>query len=327
MQRPSISRTILPIAAIVGIVIAAILVLTSQPDRSIAEPPTAPPTAPDDLRRNGGVVSGAGIVEPSSELIEIGSNVAGVVERVAVSPGDQVSEGQALFVIDTRAARARLAEASAQVERLTQEVAAARIAMRVADQQYALYRNVTDQRAVSQQEVIDRRGQADQARAQLDVANAQLAAARAQLATARTNLDLLTVRAPRAAEVLQVKTRTGEFATAGPPPGGNADPLMTLGVTKPLHVRLDIDENEIDRVALGQPATISPRGDARVRVQANFVRAEPLVIPKRSLTNSSSERVDVRVLQLIYALPEGNHQLFVGQQVDGFVPARKGQPK
>ena len=52
-------------------------------------------------------------------------------------------------------------------------------------------------------------------------------------------------------------------------------------------------------------------------------RAEPLIVPKRSLTNSAQERVDVRVLQLIYALPETNGGFRVGQQVDAFIPARK----
>jgi hypothetical protein len=58
-------------------------------------------------------------------------------------------------------------------------------------------------------------------------------------------------------------------------------------------------------------------------VQAGFVRAEPLVVPKRSLTNSGNERVDVRVLQIIYALPQDAQGFFVGQQVDAFVPAKR----
>jgi hypothetical protein len=67
---------------------------------------------------------------------------------------------------------------------------------------------------------------------------------------------------------------------------------------------------------------ISARGDAKRQVKAVFVRAEPLIIPKRSLTNSATERVDVRVLQLIFALPDDGGRFFVGQQVDGFVPAK-----
>jgi hypothetical protein len=100
---------------------------------------------------------------------------------------------------------------------------------------------------------------------------------------------------------------------------------MVLGETVPLHVRIDVDESEIDRAALGAPAVISPRGNAGRRVRATFVRAEPLVVPKRSLTNESSERVDVRVLQLVYALPQEVSGFFVGQQVDAFIPARQSQ--
>jgi hypothetical protein len=51
------------------------------------------------------------------------------------------------------------------------------------------------------------------------------------------------------------------------------------------------------------------------------------VIPKRSLTNSAAERVDVRVLQVIFALPDDKDDLFrIGQQVDAFIPARRTQP-
>ncbi len=64
-----------------------------------------------------------------------------------------------------------------------------------------------------------------------------------------------------------------------------------------------------------------------MQVKARFVRAEPQIVPKRSLTNSAAERVDVRVLQLIYALPESasaDDALFrVGQQVDAYIPARR----
>jgi hypothetical protein len=98
-----------------------------------------------------------------------------------------------------------------------------------------------------------------------------------------------------------------------------------MGETNPLHVRVDIDENEVARVALGEPAVISPRGAAELHVNATFVRAEPQVVPKRSLTNSAAERVDVRVLQLIYALPESD-AFRVGQQIDAFIPA-KAAPK
>jgi HlyD family secretion protein len=327
MSRPSFSRIVLPALAVLGIIVAVIIVFRSQPDRSQAAPTVTPAMTPDSQRASGSV-AGSGVVEPSSELIEIGTPIGGVVEDVFVKAGEQVTAGQPLFSIDTRDARAAVAEAAARVESARKSAAAARANLAVTQNQLALYRNVADPRAVSRLEVVDRRGGVANAQAQLALQEAQIRTSIAELNRLRTDLGRRTIRAPITGQVLQIKARRGEFATAGSGQGGGTDdPLMTMGNTTPLHVRIDIDEDEIDRAAMGNDAVISPRGDAKATVSVRFVRVEPQVIPKRSLTNDASERVDVRVLQLIYALPLQGHRLFVGQQVDAFIPARDGRTK
>jgi len=241
--------------------------------------------------------------------------------KVVGLPGDQVSAGQQWLEIDSRDVRASINEAAARAATARQSISAAQTSLRVAQNQYALYTGVEDARAVSRQEVITRRDAVADARAQLGVAQAQARQADAQVAQARVELDRHVIRAPATMEVLQVDTRAGEYAGTQ----GTASVLMKLGATQPLHVRLDIDENQIEKLVIGQPAVISARGDAKRQVRATFVRAEPLIVPKRSLTNSATERVDVRVLQLIFALPTEGRNFFVGQQVDGFVPAKAKQ--
>ena len=151
----------------------------------------------------------------------------------------------------------------------------------------------------------------------LAVRRAQIEQARANIAEAEARLALHRVTAPIGGTILQIRARLGQTAL----PDGNGDPLVTMGQVNPLHVRIDIDETDAARVNIGAPAQISARGLANVRLTAQFVRAEPLILPKRSLTNSASERVDVRVLQLIYRLPDDAGRFFNGQQVDAFVPA------
>jgi multidrug efflux pump subunit AcrA (membrane-fusion protein) len=319
MARLNFSRQLLPILSIVAIIVAAFLVLREQPDRAIARPALTPPGAPAPGRA---VVAGTGVVEPASELIEIAAEVPGVVDRVYVEAGDAVAAGAPLFSVDSREARAAVEEAEARLRRTRQSAAAARTTLSVARRQFALYAQAGDPRAVSRQEVIASRGTVEDAAAQTAVADAQIREAQAQLERAQVTLARHLVRAPQSATVLQVRTRAGQFAPAGQQGNGNQDPLITMGRTDPLHVRIDVDENEIERVAMGRAAVISPKGAADRRTPVRFVRAEPLVIPKRSLTNASTERVDVRVLQLVYALPPQARGYFVGQQVDGFVPAR-----
>lgn len=325
MTRPSFSRIILPALAVIGIILAAVMVFRSQPDRSPETPNVNPAMTPASQRASGSV-AGAGVVEPSSELVEIGTPIGGIVEEVFAKAGDQVTAGQPLFRIDTRDARAAVREAAARVESARKGAAAARANLAVTQNQLALYRNISDPRAVSRLEVVDRQGGVANARAQLALQNAQISTSIAELSRLQTDLGRRTVRARINGQILQVNIRKGEFANAGSG-NGSGDPLVTMGNTMPLHVRVDIDEDEIDRVALGKDAVVSPRGDARARVSARFVRVEPQVIPKKSLTNDASERVDVRVLQLIYELPQQGHSMFVGQQIDAFISARGGNAK
>ena len=325
MKRPSFSRVILPILAVIGIIAAIAMIASGQPDRNPAAPIVSPPTAPKGQRESG-TVAGSGVVEPSSEIISVAAPIAGVVEAVLVKAGDAVAAGDPLFRIDTRDARAAVDEAAAQVEAARRAADAAQAAMQVAKNQLALYQDVADARAISRLEMVDRKGSVANAGAQVALQRAQIATAAAQLERARVDLARRTVRAPITGQVLQVRTRAGEFAPAAALAAGQ-DALMTIGQVNPLHVRIDIDEDEAGRVAIGKDAVISARGDALRRTNARFVRTEPQVVPKRSLTNAATERVDVRVLQVIFALPPEASGYFVGQQVDAFIPARQGAGK
>lgn len=319
----SFSRMGLPALAVIGLALAVFYIVRDLPDRRLEEPEREPPRATGALADTDRVV-GAGVVEPSSETIQIGTALSGLVMDLRVRPGDYVEQGQPLFTVDTRSLRAQLAQANAAIGEARAAIAEAQSALSTANQQLALYRNVDDPAAVSRAEVIRAEGDASAARTRLGLARARLEAAQASAALAATEIGRATVRAPMAGEILAVNIRPGEFLATQ---GGSGAPFIEMGQTRPLNIRIDIDEDQAPYLAVGAEAVVSPRGAAERQVKARFVRTEPLVIPKRSLTNSAAERVDVRVLQVIYELPapaQGEDPLFrVGQQVDAFIPARK----
>jgi HlyD family secretion protein len=306
-------KRIIPIVAIVALTFGILSVVRSQPRIMPTNPPVAPPAS-----QFGHTVAAVGLIETSSENIAIGSHLSGVVEKVLVTVGDQVRAGTPLFRIDNRHLRAQLAQAEAAEKSAEARVAVASATLDDLTQQLKFAESVHDPRAISAEELTRRRSAVQTANAKLVEAQSEVQTAKTEIGMVRTELERSVVTAPTDGEVLQVKIRAGEFAPAGVTP----NPMILLGRPKPLYVRVDVDEHEAWRVRPGADATASVRGNAELKTPLKFVRFEPFVLPKKSLTGDNTERVDTRVLQVIYRVERDDLRLFVGQQMDVFIDAR-----
>lgn len=291
---------ILPLCAIVGIIFVIRTVIAGSVPAPVAAPVVEPPQPPYPI-----FVAGSGIIEASSENISIASPLSGVIKDVFVKAGDPVEIGQALFQLDDRDIRAEIQVRAAQVGK-------ANAALEDTKTQLSIYKSVHDARAITKGELLKRESA-------VSVAQAGLAEANALLAAATTTLERMTVRSTIQGEVLQSKARVGEFAAAQT----LSSPLMIIGTIKPLAVRVDIDENDAWRVQPGAPATAVVRGNTTISFPLAFQRFEPYVVPKRSLTGESFERVDTRVLQVVFTFERGTLPLYVGQLVDVYIQSDK----
>lgn len=316
----NMKNKVLPVVAAVGLLIAAGVAVQSGQKRPPAQPVTQPARAPFSS-----YIGGAGIVEASSNNISIGTSLPGLVKTVWVKVGDRLNAGDPLFQIDDRELQAELLMKLANRAKAQAAVEEAKASLEDAHSQYALVRGATDGRAVSIDDVQKRRNAELLAQAKLESAKAAVAAADADSKSTRTSLERLTVRAPISAEVMQVNVRPGEYA----PTGALTTPLILLGNLDTLYVRVDIDENDAWRFKPETLAVASMRGNRELKAELAFVRVEPFVTPKRSLTGSSTERVDTRVLQVIYSFPRRALPAYVGQQMDVFIetPAATEAPQ
>jgi HlyD family secretion protein len=343
-----IRKYILPVVAFAGLIFAIYVVVLNNQPVPASEPVAAPAQAPFPY-----YVSGAGMVEAASENIAIGTMIPGVVAEVFVRPGTPVKAGDPLFRIDDRDLRAELGVRQAalslakeKLQRLASmprpedippveaKVLEAKASFEDLKGQLSFYESITDKRAVSQEELSRRRfavhvaeARLKQAESQLallkagtwkpdiEIAQAEVASAEAQVKATQTNIDRLTVRAPVNGEVLQIKIRAGEYA----PVGVLQTPLVLVGNLDRLHVRVDVDENDAWRVRPNTKAVAFVRGNRDLKTPLEFFRIEPYVIPKRSLTGDSIERVDTRVLQLLYSFDRNALPVYVGQQMDVFI--------
>ncbi len=360
-----VATLVLPLIALSGLGVAAWTVndLSKKvPDPSPVYLPAAKPFVHS--------LSGAGLVEPSSEVVDVASELSGVVAEVVARHGMKVKRGDVLFRLDDRHLKSELAKAEAAVAAAQSSVAAAMAALarqkaeprpeslpalrahvleverQLADDRDRLDREKLLLKSGAARDrdtkaaefaVAVREAQLAKARAELMLAEAgawapdvlvaqtSVDAARAAVAVAQSNsealkvdLDRLVVRAPIEGDVLQVNIRAGEGVTLS----STIAPIV-MGDTNPLHIRVDLDENDASRFVPGAPGVAFLRGhqakDEALRIK--FVRIDPYVIPKRALTGSVFERVDTRVLQVIYEIVEVPKGLtpWCGQQVEVFI--------
>lgn len=348
----------IPALAGLGVLIAAIMVIIG-----LQKPPVPPIEFPPAKSPFVHYVAGSGIIEASSLNINIATAIDGPVEAVFVEPGQIVKKGDPLFRVDTRelAATVNQAEAAQSVtvasfNRLINQPRAEDIPpleaqvkeaqYRLSDEftQYNLFQNVSDKRAISFNDFNQRKYAARIAKAQLQrakadlellkagawiedikVASQQVEESSANLETAQTQLERATVRAPFDGMVMQVNVNVGDFARGSREDTIFQDPIMVFGAVDPMHVRIDVDEDDAWRIFAGAPAYAYVRGNSEICFPLEFVRIDPYVIPKRTLTGENLERVDTRVLQLIYRFQKRNLPVYLGQLLDVFIESKPSQ--
>jgi HlyD family secretion protein len=346
-------KYLLPLLAIAGILFGAYSIVSSARPTPAAQPVVPPSQSPYRSQ-----IAGSGIVEANTENISVGTLVSGVVVDVPVKVNQDVKRGDVLFRLDDRdlQAQKRTQEAALlmaerqlakliasprpeDVPPLEAKVAEAEALLADMKSQWTRAEELRDTKAISEEEMTHRRYLMAQAQASLeqakanlaqlkagtwsadiDIARANVQSARATVAATLTNIERLVVTAPITGRVLQVNVRVGEYAQAGSF-GGPANTLMLMGNVDPLYVRVDVDENDAWRIVGHPDAEGVVRGNPTARAPLKFVRIEPYVIPKKSLTGDTNERVDTRVLQIICSLEGSSLPVYAGQQMDVFINA------
>lgn len=300
----------LPFLALLGALFGLFIVYWSQKPTHV--PPILFPPAVSPYAHS---IAGAGIIEASSNNIAIGSPFQEIVTKVFVVEGDKVKAGDPLFQLDIRNFEAQKAAALAQLN-----VAKATFQDKL--KQFSFYQRLKNRTAVSEQSHETARY------AQIE-AETGIETAQATLLQAKTNIERSTIRAPIDGDILQVNLRVGEIAPIIPP-SSNASTWQTaqqgvmilMGATNPLQMRVDIDEEDCWRFEEGSEATAFVRGNSFINFSMKFLRTEPYVIPKSSFTGDTIERVDTRVLQVLYTFERGNLPIYTGQVMDVFIESK-----
>lgn len=303
--------------------------------------------APDRAKPNW-IAAAPGRVEPRSGQVRIASLAPGRIIDVTAALGDRVTKGDMLIRLDDREARARLATAEAEVairlrERDAQPETAGREEVRKAeDALYAAERLVANSRfaldgvlaadrklAGNPQELLKARNQLVQAEDKLRQERSALAAAhsrtkvtapnrlevaliaaRAELTLAEERVEMMRIRAPVTASVLQIQAKLGELAM---PTAEQV--LVVLGDLSIMRVRAEVDEQDVPKIKTGQQVFVRS-GAYPGREFSGIVKelAPSLALPRMG-SRGARRALDVEVMEVLVDL-EGTTPLLSGMRAD-----------
>jgi len=261
----------------------------------------------DDLARS---VVATGRVQPITEVVQIKSKASGLLRKLYVDTGDHVHAGQVLAELDrdqleakVREIQAQLASAQANVRAAQATLARNRVDAEGVDvpflgRQLARSRRMFQDGLIAQQ-VLDEaeknyelaHNRQAVAHAALAVSQAQILQAQAQVAetgaaldNAREELHFATILAPIDGEILSRDVEVGDAVSSILVLGSTATLIMTEGDIRQVYVKGKVDESDIGKVVLGQPARITVEAFPGKKFQGQVTKLAPLGVEKDNVT-------------------------------------------
>ena len=254
-------------------------------------------------------VVATGKVQPITK-VEVKSKASGIVKKEMVDAGDRVKAGQVLAELDKEelqaqvrgdeaqltAAEANLRAAEADVER--SKVDAEGVDVPTLQRAYERAKTMASQGVVSASALDDAQrnyemavNKRDLARAQLSIneakvkqAQAQVTQYKASLARSAEQLNYATIVAPIDGEVLSRDVEVGDAVSSILVLGSSATLVMTLGNMKQVYVDGKVDESDIGKVYLGQPARIKVESFKDKTFNGKVTKIAPMGVEKDNVT-------------------------------------------
>ena len=341
------------VAAVVFAALAAGVFFQQREKKSLFLSLPATAAARDLESTDASWVVAPGIVEPLSRELFLGFDVSGVIGEMLVEEGDKVEAGQPLVLLKREEQAARLAVARANVEvaraddemhragaRLAEKekaraaLASAEVRQEQADREVERRQIMIKSRSIGIEE-LERalrdakiaRHDLDEAKWQFalvndwfrdeeqDMARRRLEAAEAQMKEASAALEKTVLRAPVSGTILRVFSEPGEAYSVFAP-----SPVLSMGDTSVMRVRVEVDERDVARIKKGQKAYARADAFGDRRFSGVVSKLEQSMTPKRTRTGDPSEPIDRSVLEVLLTLDEAGG-LYSGLRVDAFIQA------
>ncbi len=298
--------------ALVSIILGASVALRSNHQ---IDPSKLASVERGDLARS---VVATGKVQPLVK-VEVKSKASGIVKQIFVDYGESVRQGRILIELDKEELQARVREARAtlQVSQAAEQAAQATHERneveaegpelpflkatverdRKLHQDGLIAQSVLEDAEKAYQLALNKQMAAQRnlavSRAEMARAKAQVAQAQAALERADEDLRNSTIVSPMDGLVLSRNVEVGDAVSSILVLGSQATLIMTLGNVSEVYVLGKVDEADIGKVYLGQPARIVVESFKDKKLEGKVTKISPLGVEKENVT-TFEVRVSIR---------------------------------
>ncbi|MCC0030960.1 MAG: efflux RND transporter periplasmic adaptor subunit [Brucellaceae bacterium] len=218
-------------------------------------------------------VAATGTVQPTTQ-VDISSELSGMIAEVAVEHNDLVEAGTVLARLDTTKLEAQVANAKASLAASGARLEQAKGSLAEAQTKYDSAKRLDATGYATRNEFVSAQVALERAKADLAIAEADQSLAQANLALQEADLEKAVIRSPIRGIVLNKDADAGQIVAAS----FSAPTLFTIAedLTR-MELRVDVDEADIGRVAVGNEATftVDAYSDKRFPAVITSVRYAP----------------------------------------------------
>lgn len=270
--------------------------------------PTQATVAPNTVAVTRGniekTVLASGSLEATS-VTNVGAEVSGRIETLAVKLGDTIAKGDLIAEIDSVDQQNAVASAEASLANMRAQLRAKEAELMTA--QAALDRSTTlqSQNLVSDADFLSAQANLTSAQAAIDSLEAQISQSQLQVESAQLDLERTRIAAPVGGTVVAVLVSEGQSINAVQ----STPTIVKIADIDTMLIKSQISEADVTKVEPGQSAYFTILGDPNTRIDATLLSIEPAPDAIDDADNGLASDDSAVYYNGIFSVPNADHRL------------------
>lgn len=210
----------------------------------------------------------------ASEIVSVGAQVSGQVQKLYIRLGQPVKKDELIAEIDSTTQLDKLNTSKAQLESAKAELAAQKIALQTAQQDYQRKLTLYQAEAGSKEEMEQSKNALKQAQANVETKQFQIKQLQINVNTVQTELGYTQIRAPLSGTVVSLPVEAGQtinFAQTTPL-------IATIANLDKMEIRMQIAEGDYTKLKVGMPVRFSTLADPKIKLNGKIQKIDPALI-------------------------------------------------